>query len=108
MNARACVLAAALLALVGCAHSQTRLQSADDTDKDIIFSTLLYNNIYRLKKEAEDLIVIDPIEYFLKAEQKNQSIPLMADHFHLTLKGNELFANFIADRIEKTIEEKKY
>jgi hypothetical protein len=40
MNARACVLAAALLALVGCAHSQTRLQSADDTDKEPEIKTI--------------------------------------------------------------------
>jgi hypothetical protein len=40
MNARACVLAAALLALVGCAHTQTRLQSADDPDKDLEIKTI--------------------------------------------------------------------
>ena len=34
MNARACVLAAALFALVGCAHEQTRLQSEDEAERD--------------------------------------------------------------------------
>ena len=34
MNARACVLAAALFALAGCAHEQTRLQSADEAERD--------------------------------------------------------------------------
>src|SRR4029077_1745687 len=34
MNARTGVVAAALLGMLGCAHQQTRLQSADETDRD--------------------------------------------------------------------------
>ncbi len=68
-----------------------------------ILPALIYNNIFRLQKEFPDVIVLDPVETFIKKENETPGKDYFIGHSHLTPKGSRLLAELITEKLLERI-----
>jgi len=79
-----------------------KFKSYVDPTLNSIWSALLYDDLYRLKNEFPEMLLLDPVEQFLnKNEEKN----LFEDTIHFTHDGNKALSSLIFDTIRPLIEE---
>lgn len=68
---------------------------------NIILSTILYNNIYRLQESYPDILIVDPIKEFLHQAKLRGKDILFRDYIHLSPEGNKLLAEIIVEDVEQ-------
>lgn len=67
---------------------------------DMMYS-MLYRKIEQLKAKYPDVMILDPIEAMIKAEDKYRREKIFFDDVHLMPAGNKVFAQLIAEDLLK-------